>query len=102
MKDASTIAVYEAMARFHVLAFDELRDESSDNFDPIQNMEKLSQTLTSLRHLYRDNMLSSQPFPTPNQAEMHSYLLFNILIRTFMHHIKLQIIQYVILILYVL
>jgi len=39
-------------------------------------MEKLTQTLTSLRLLYRDNA-ASEHLPTPHQAEMQGYLLFS-------------------------
>lgn len=67
----------EWMVRFHVLAFDVLAKEGKETFDPIQNMEKLTQTLTSLRLLYRDNAVSDAPFPTPHQAEMMAVLLFS-------------------------
>jgi hypothetical protein len=79
IKDTRAITVYEQMARFHIISFAELLEEPRETFDPIQNYEKLSQTLTSLRHYYRDNSANYQTvryFPTPNEAEMQSYYLF--------------------------
>ena len=73
---ADMVQCLEWMVRFHILAMDVLRREPTETFDPIQNMEKLTQTLTSLRLLYRDNTASPNPFPTPHQAEMQGYLLF--------------------------
>ena len=73
---ADTVQCLEWMVRFHILAMDVLRREPTETFDPIQNMEKLTQTLTSLRLLYRDNTASSSPFPTPSEAEMQGCLLF--------------------------
>lgn len=83
IKDERAVKVYEEMARFHIASMYELGTETRETFDTIQNYEKLSQTLTSLRHLYTDNQNNRQNkqsvnkyFPTPNEAEMQSYLLF--------------------------
>jgi len=80
---ADSVQCLEWMVRFHILAMDVLRREPTETFDPIQNMEKLTQTLTSLRLLYRDNASSPTPFPTPCQAEMQGYLLFTQFNRNF-------------------
>ena len=80
---ADTVQCLEWMVRFHIVAMDVLRAEPTETFDPIQNMEKLTQTLTSLRLLYRDNSASSNPFPTPCEAEMQGYLLFTQFNRNF-------------------
>ena len=80
---ADTVQCLEWMARFHTTAMDVLRTEPTETFDPIQNMEKLTQTLTSLRLLYRDNSASAQPFPVPSEAEMQGCLLFTTFNRNF-------------------
>ena len=85
-KDPVAIKCYEIMVRFHILTMYELGDVNNiEKFDPTPNMEKLSQTLTSLRHMFLDNYTnpSAQPFPTPNEAEMHSYRLLTELDRKF-------------------
>ena len=58
----------EWMVRFHLLAFDVLCNEPHDTFDPIQNMEKLTQTLTSLRLMYRDNAAAEGGGRLPDPA----------------------------------
>ena len=63
------------IARFHVLSFYELFEQPKDIFDPVQNMEKLSQTLTTLRHIYTDNRNAGFPLKMPNEAELESYRL---------------------------
>ena len=80
---ADNVQCLEWMVRFHIVAMDVLRAEPTETFDPIQNMEKLTQTLTSLRLLYRDNSASANPFPTRCEAEMQGYLLFTQFNRNF-------------------
>lgn len=85
-RDALAVGCYETMVRFHVLTMFELGDVANiEKFDPTPNMEKLSQTLTSLRHMFHDNYTNptGAPFPTPNEAEMHSYRLLIDLDRRF-------------------
>lgn len=80
LHSVDTIECYEFMVRFHILAFDELADEAAENFEPIQNREKLTQTLTSLRLFYRDIELHNDEHQTKQstsdcQDEMLGYLL---------------------------
>ena len=63
------VACMECIARFHLAAAYECCDEPIDRFEPKQNKEQASATLTTLSELYRDGV------PSGSQAEMHAYML---------------------------
>jgi hypothetical protein len=73
LKDMSVIPLYETIARWHCVARYELSEAVIDVFNPVQNNEKLTQTMISLRHCYDDNRKSAQPFATPNEPELMGY-----------------------------
>jgi hypothetical protein len=87
LKTALAVQCFERAARFHILTMYELGDlHNIEKWDPTPNMEKLSQTLTSLRHMYLDNYTAATAaagtgsgataaFPTPDEAEFHAYRL---------------------------
>lgn len=98
LHDESAITAFEYIARFHILSIHEQADETPDVFDQTQNLQKLTQTLTSLGHFYNDNTLSDHSFDTPYECEMRAYTIMtqiglNDRVQTLLSGIKQQSIR---------
>ena len=63
---------YEMITRYHILCSYELASEK--NFDRVQNLEKVTQSLTSLRLIYAEYRRRGTPLPT--ESEFVAYELF--------------------------
>jgi hypothetical protein len=75
--DPVSIEVHEQMCRFHIFAAHAMADESTDSFDPVQNMEKVAQCLVTITSAYKEQR--SKGVYTPNQAEFFCYYLLLLL-----------------------
>lgn len=81
LQDDFAVAMYERMARFHVLASHELCHEQQtaanpDGFNAHLNIEQLQKCMASLFHMY--DVLAARGLPQPREGEFRA---FNILLQ---------------------
>ena len=78
--DSFAVKLMEQMVRYTILAEHELCEETAsatnpDGHNSHLNVEQLTKTLTSLRHMYDDNAAKGTHFSLDAEAEMYCYQL---------------------------